>query len=132
MALTDAQMAAVRRYAGYPLSGLTIAVTDDWDTVYTTFGVVQMSFHRRLTSLSAVEESILITQYLTPLATLETDIPAAAQNLDTDVAAVWTHNKREVNDRVALFNRWRREMCSFLGMAPGPGIGTGVMQLVRA
>ena len=59
---------------------------------------------------------------------------AAGANLDTDVAAVWTHNKREVADREALFTNLRKKLCEFLGVPPGPAFnsasGGGSMQLV--
>lgn len=44
----------------------------------------------------------------------------AADNLDTDKAAVWERNKREVFERIALYNQQRMELVGFLGVAPGP------------
>lgn len=123
--LTDAQMTDVRRYAGYWIVGTTQPVNANTDTVYMRFGMTYMSLWTRLTTLSATEEAVLIGTYLTNLATLETAIVGASANLDTDVAAVWTHNKNEVADRSALFDMWRRKMCQFLGLPPGPGIGGG-------
>ncbi len=86
---------------------------------------------RRLNSMSASEESVLINTYLTKLALLETAITDASDNLDTDVAAIWTHNKNEVSDRMNLFNKWRRLMCSFIGIPPGPWLGNGGTRVVR-
>ena len=131
MALTSAQMLDVRRYAGYPLYGTAAPLTNDQDTVYMRFGLTVMSLQKRLTSLSADEETVLTTKFLAFLATLETDIPGTAQNLDTDQASVWYHNKNEMGDRVALFNKVRRDMCAFIGVAPGPGLGDGGMRIVR-
>ena len=132
MALTDAQVTDVRRYAGYQLAG-TPTPTSNNDLAYLVVGMRQMSLVERLSSLSAAEESVLINTYLTNLGTLESAIVAAAANLDTDAAAVWTHNKNEVADRDHLFDSWRRRMCAFLGFAPGPGIGSSaMMSLVRA
>lgn len=132
MALTDAQMTDVRRFAGYPLSGTTMQITNTQDVVYMFFGVLEMSLYTRLTTLSASEETILTT-YLTTLYGLETAIPAASGNLDTDQASVWVHNQSEVTDREALFDMWRRRMCAFVGIAPGPGLaGGGVLTLSRA
>lgn len=131
MALTDAQMADVRRFAGYALNGTTQTITINNDTVYMRFGMVTMSLYQRLTSLSAVEETVLTANYLANLTTLETAIVGASANLDTDSASVWKHNKNEVNDRSDLFNKWRRDMCSFLGLAPGPGVGDGSIRLIR-
>lgn len=132
MALTDQQMTDARRYLGYPLVGTTMPITPEQDIVYLRFGLVIMSLYTRLTTMTATEEATLIAQYLTPLATMETAIPGAGQNLDTAQAAVWTHNPNEVRDRVKLFDGWRRRMCDFLGCPPGPGLGTGGMTISRA
>ena len=122
MALTDAQVTDVRRFMGYALTGSSMPITDDQDLVYGQFGLVTMSLHKRLTTLSASEESVLTTTYLTNLTVLESAILGAASNLDTDVAAVWTRNKNEVGDRRSLFRQWRRDMCAFIGFLPGPGL----------
>lgn len=133
MALTTAQMADTRRYMGYSVVGTTQPINDQYDIVYGRFGMVTMSLYTHLTNLTADEESILITTYLTNLATLETAIISAAANLDTDSAAVWTHNKNEVADRERLFESWRRRMCAFIGFAPGPGIASNSsVSLMRA
>lgn len=129
--LTDAQLTDVRRFMGYQLAGTTMTITNDQDLVYGRFGMVIMSLHTRLTTLSASEESVLINTYLTNLYTLETAIPAVSANLDTDQAAVWKHNARELADRSALFDSWRRRMCGFIGFAPGPGLGNGGISLIR-
>ena len=131
MALTDAQIVDVRRFMGYQLSGTTMTVTDDQDIVYLVFGMRQMSLHTRLANLSVSEEAVLVNIYLTNLTTLETAIIGASDNLDTDAASVWTHNKQEVGDRFGLFDAWRRRLCGFLGCAPGPALGEGGMTLVR-
>jgi hypothetical protein len=129
--LTDAQLTDVRRFMGYQLAGTTMQITNDQDLVYGYFGMVVMSLHQRLTTLSASEEAVLINTYLTPLYTLESAIYGAGDNLDTDVAAVWTRNKSEVADRMKLFDGWRRRMCEFIGFAPGPLLGNGGTQIVR-
>lgn len=130
--LTETQITDIRRHAGFQLAG-TPALTSDNDVVYLVFGMRQMSLTERLSSLSASEESVLINTYLTNLNALESAIVAAASNLDTDEAAVWKRNRSEVADRERLFDGWRRRMCSFLGFAPGPGIGSSAqVSLARA
>jgi hypothetical protein len=128
--LTDQQLSDVRRYAGYPMLGDTVA-DDSRDFAYgwVSPGTWQTLQHR-LTSLRPEEESTLLG-YLSTLASLEAAIPASGENLDTDVAAVWVHNKQEVSDRLRLYNLWRREMCAFLGIAPGPGLGQTGCRVVR-
>lgn len=129
--LTAQQMADVRRFAGYPLLGDTVADdTRDFAYGWVSPGVWQTMQHR-LTNLRPEEESVLINTYLTNLSALETAIPATGDNLDTDQAAVWTHNKNEQRDREKLFDGWRRRMCYFIGIAPGPSLGNGGVSLVR-
>lgn len=130
MALTEAQITDVRRFAGYQLGG-TPALNANNDIAYLVFGTRQMSFYERLTTLSASEESVLVNTYLANLYTLESAIVAASDNLDTDMAAVWSRNRTEIQDRQSLFDDWRRRMCAFLGCAPGPGLGNGGIRLTR-
>ena len=133
--LTSAQMTDARRWMGYQVVGTTVAINADNDVVYGAFGMVTMSLYKRLTTLTPEEEAVLTTVYLANLAPLEAAIFGASDNLDTDIAAIWTHNKSEVSDRAALFNRVRRQMCDFIGFAPGPGLcgaGGNSIRLVRA
>ncbi|WAL81484.1 hypothetical protein OYT13_16725 [Pandoraea sp. XJJ-1] len=123
--LTDAQLTDVRRFMGYPLAGTTMPITNDQDIVYGRFGMVVMSLHQRLTTLSASEEAVMVNTYLTSLYTLEVAVPATGDNLDTQQAAVWKHNPNEMRDRLALFDEWRRRLCAFVGFAPGPMLGPG-------
>lgn len=132
MALTDAQKVDVRRYAGYPL--LADMVTDDTRDFaygYVSPGVLTTLFHR-LNNLTPNEETVLINTYLISLNQLESDIPAVRTNLDTDEAAVWTHNKQEQDDRTRLFDMWRRRMCAFIGIPPGPWLGDGSLKISRS
>lgn len=125
MALTDAQKADVRRYAGYPALG-DMPTDDSRDYAYgfVSPGVLQTLFHR-LNALRPEEETVLINTYLTPLGNLESDIPGARQNLDTAQAAVWKHNAAEIDDRIRLFDEWRRRMCAFIGIPAGPWLTGG-------
>jgi hypothetical protein len=129
--LTAQQMADIRRFAGYPMLGDTVA-DDSRDFAYgwVSPGVWQTMQHR-LTNMRPEEESILITTYLTPLYSLETAVVGAGDNLDTDQAAVWTRNKTEVSDRTKLFDGWRRRMCQFIGVPPGPYLGNGGGTIIR-
>jgi hypothetical protein len=131
MALTAQQNTDVRRYAGYPFLG-DVAVDDSRDMAYgwVSPGVLQTLNHR-LANMSAAEESVLLTTYLTPLSSLEAAIPAAGDNLDTDQASIWTRNKSEVANRTSLFNQWRRQMCAFIGIPPGPSLGNGGSMISR-
>ena len=136
--LTAAQKVDVRRWCGYDVVGDSTALPFS-RPVYTSssgalgaIGVPGVRLDYRLDHLTDSEETVLIGTYLTPLAALETGILSTADNLDTDVAAVWERNKYEQRDRDRLFNSWRRKMCAFLGVPAGPGLGDGGMSLVRA
>ena len=126
--LTDSQKVDVRRWLGYPTLN-----TGTTDYVYSAYGVYgTVSLDHKLDALTVSEGSVLIATFLTVLATLESAIPASADNMDTQSAGPWTSNPREMAQRTALFNKWRRDMAAFLGFAPGPGLGAGGMTLVRA
>lgn len=126
MALTAQQTADVRRFMGYPSVGLDYPTDDSRDFAYSFVspGVWQTLTHR-LNNMAPEDENTLITVYLTNLYVLETAITAASANLDTDSAAVWKHNRSEVSDRLKLFDEWRRRLCYFIGIAPGPSLGAG-------
>jgi hypothetical protein len=131
MALTNQQVVDIRRYCGFSVSG-NAASQSFREPVYTdrTFAG-GLSLDYRLANLQPEEESVLTTFYLVNLPLRETEIQGAADNLDTDKAAVWTHNKDEVSDRRDLFDQLRRDLCDFLGIPPGPNLAQ-VNRLVRA
>lgn len=130
--LTDQQQADVRRFAGYPMLGDTTA-DDSRDFAYgfVSPGVWQTLNHR-LTNMRPEEENTLVSIYLTNLYTLEAAIPASGADLDTNKAAVWERNPNQVADRQGLFDEWRRRMCQFIGVAPGPTLGDGSVTISRA
>ncbi|MDY7559957.1 hypothetical protein QN366_04855 [Pseudomonas sp. CCC3.2] len=120
--LTDTQLSDARRYAGYPFRG-DLTLGDGLDLAHGWVSpIIWQTLQHRLTTLRPEEEVRIIT-FLTTLAGLETDVTGSSSNLDTDQAAVWTHNKNEVNDRMSLYRLWRRELCAFIGVPPGPGLG---------
>ena len=92
---------------------------------YQSFGLLEF----QLNNLSTSEETV-VRRYLGTLGSIETAIPNAASNLDTDQAAVWSRNTNEVRDRTRLFDDWRRRLCSFLGVPPGAGLTDGSVTLV--
>ena len=112
---TTAQMVDIRRYCGYPQFGNTPSSFQSY-RFFQAYGLLEYRMQNMLT-----EEATVVTNiYLANLSALEAAIPAAGANLDTDKAAVWTHNKNEVRDRVALFDYWRRRLCTHMGIPPGP------------
>ncbi len=116
--LSDADKVNVRRFAGYGNYGQTALPASGY-RFSTEYGVLEY----KLNHLLAEEENILRTVYLARLVTLETDaVDQTAQNLDTDQAAVWVHNKNEIYERRALYFDFRCQMCDFLGIPTGPGL----------
>lgn len=115
MPLSQADVEDLRRYAGYPV-GASMMFQDPELAAYST------QLDTIVAGLSENQIAVLQASYLTPLRTLENAIPAAGQNLDTDRAAVWYHNRSEIQDRVDLFMITRRSMCFFVGIPPGAGV----------
>ena len=114
--LTDAEKTDARRFCGYPAYGASPSGNTGW-CFYEAYGALEY----RLTNLSD-SELVVIRQLLTTLRSFEMAIPAAADNLDTAAAAVWTHNSSELQDRQRIERDWGRRLCSFLGVPPGPGL----------
>ena len=116
VALTDVEKADIRYLCGYPLYGNSAS-----GFVGYRFFEVQGQLEFRLNNCSPAEAQS-IRQMVDEAQPLRTGILGAADNLDTDAAAVWTRNRSEVADRKRLFNDWRMELCDYLGVPPGPGL----------
>ena len=122
---TDAQLVDIRRFCGYPVYGSgAVVFPAPWTMKQ------YMALEYKLQNINTDEANVVINTYLANLTTLETAIPAASANLDTDAAAVWTHNKNEQRDRERLFDGWRMRLCQFLGVPPGPNFGAASGALV--
>lgn len=122
--LTDAERVDVRRHCGYPVYGAAPAALQGW-RFYQAYGLLEF----RMTNLSDTECTI-VRRYLATLNPLELAVPAASENLDTDQAASWSHNRSEVADRTALLDLWRRRLCGFLGLPTGPFLSDGTARLI--
>jgi hypothetical protein len=115
-AFADSDLVDIRRFAGYPAFGTGVVIFPFpwWFKYYQALEV-------RLQTLTT-DEGAVVQTYLTNLRTLESAIVSASANLDTDQAAVWTHNKNEVRDRDRLYDSWRRRFVGFLGVPAGPDL----------
>jgi hypothetical protein len=123
---TEAQKVDIRRFCGYQAYGAGPSGFQGW-RFFQAYGTLEF----KLNNLDPAEETVITTIYLANLYTLESAIPASGTNLDTDEAAVWKHNRREVEDRIRIFDHWRRELCRFLGVPPGDGLeGHNALPLV--
>ena len=85
---------------------------------FTAYGALEY----RINNLSPNEEAVTLT-YVATISQLEVAVPMATENLDSDGAAGWRHNRYEVADRFRLLDSWRRRLCAFLGVPPGEGLG---------
>lgn len=120
MAFTNAEKVDIRRFLGYEAFGAGPSGFQGW-RFFQAYGLVEF----RLNNMAPEEEIVVRNTYLQNLRSLELAILGVSANLDTDKAAVWTHNKNEHADRERLYASWRRKFCSFLGVPPGKGLGTG-------
>ena len=123
---TDAEKTDVRRFCGYPAYGAGASGFQGW-RFFQAYGLMEY----RLNNLSDAEIAV-VRNYLATLATLESGVTDAATRLDTEQAAVWTRNPDEVADRELLFDSWRRRLCGFLGLPPGPALAStdNVLQMI--
>lgn len=120
----DSEKTDVRRFCGYPAYGAGASGFQGW-RFFQAYGLLEY----RLNNLGAAEEQV-VRNYLVNLRQLEAAVPQASGNLDTGQASVWTHNPDEVRERQGLFDDWRRRLCGFLGLPPGPSLAGSGMTLV--
>lgn len=109
MAFTAQQKVDIRRFCGFAVFGLANASNFAY-----RYMKQDLHFEKVLISMSPEEESTLIGKYLNPCLDLEAAILTSSENLDTDRAAVWYHNKNEVADRNNLFILWCRRLMDYL------------------
>jgi hypothetical protein len=123
VAFSEAEKTDIRRLCGYPAKGVN-GLLQGW-RFYQVFGLLEY----RLLWLSNSEETT-VRRYLAVLAGFERAVIEASEGLDTDQAAAWKHNRDEIRDRTRLFDDWRRRLCGFMGVPPGPELGGGGIRLV--
>lgn len=117
--LTDAERVEVRRFTGWPAAGTPATGQSSW-RFFQAFGFLEW----RVSNLTE-DELAVVRRFLAQCAELEQALLGASENLDTDQAAVWHRNTREWGDRTRALNDWRRKLCGFLGVRPGPDLGEG-------
>lgn len=121
---TNAEKTDIRRFCGYPAYGAGAVGFENW-RFYQVYGELEF----RMNNLAPEEETVA-RRYLAQLASLELAVVRSGDSLDTDQAAVWTRNRTEVQDRENLLDDWRRRLCGFFGVPPGPGLRDGGVTLV--
>jgi len=115
----DAEKTDLRRFMGYPAYGAGASGFQGW-RFFEAYGTLEF----RMNNASPSEYQVT-RQYLSQLYTLESAILGAGTNMGTDEAAVWKRNKNELRDRLAQFTNWRRTLCAFFGVPPGPELSAG-------
>lgn len=116
MPFTDAEKTDIRRFCGYPAYGSGNSGMQNW-RFFQVYGLLEF----RMNNLSDAETAI-VRRYLGTLTVLEIAVPRAGEHLDTDQASVWTRNRDELRDRTRLLDDWRRRLCGFFGVPPGPAL----------
>jgi len=124
MAFTEAEKTDIRRFCGYPVVG---AGGEIGQSTWHIRASERLEF--RMNHLSDAE-AVVARRYIGTLTVLEHAVPRSGDNLDTDQASVWTRNRDELRDRLKLFEDWRRRLCGFLGVPPGPAMTDGGLSLV--
>jgi hypothetical protein len=124
MPFSDAEKTDIRRFCGYPAYGNANSGMQNW-RFFQAYGLLEF----RLNNLSDAETTV-VRRYLGTLTVLEFAVPRVGDNLDTDQASVWTRNRDELRDRTRLFDDWRRRLCGFFGIPPGPVLSEAGISLV--
>lgn len=115
-ALTEDEKTEIRRFCGYAALGDVASGESSW-RFFQNAGTLEW----RLNTLAGPERKRL-RYFLATLFQMERAVLSASENLDTEAVSVWTRNTRELSERVRLFDWWRRRVCGFLGVLPGPDL----------
>ena len=110
----DAEKVQLRKYCGF---GAQTAIAFNRQEDLGTLNII-------LDGLTADEEAEVRVNYLSRLPDLEQALFDMSENLDTAIAAVWTHNQNELSDRRSLYNQWRLDLCAYLGAPVGPSLAS--------
>ena len=125
-ALSDQEKEDVREFCGYPLYGNgTVIFPAPWVNVY------WLALETRMNTMQPAE--LQNTRYkLSVLYPLDLAIFTAGGTLQVDTAAVFKRNANEMKERHRLFDHYRKRLCQFLGVPPGPNLnqGDGSIKLV--
>lgn len=116
---TNKEKTDIRRFMGYPPIG-TDGGRIFLGALINEPGVLEY----RLDHLTD-DEMEQVRAYLETLSELEDDLIGAKDNLDTAQVASLTNNPLELRTRMGLLDEWRRRLCAFLALPPGPALRRG-------
>lgn len=106
----------VRRFCGYGSYGFGATGFFEMGWFLPSYQVLEL----RIETLTVSEYARVTGLYLSNLYQIETDIFNTRQTVNIQQAAVYTRNLNEVRERHSEFSWWRRQLCSFFGIPPGP------------
>ena len=71
-----------------------------------------------------------VRYYVSQIYILEGAIFGASGTLNVRQAAAFIRNPREMRERRSLYRNSRRELCTMVGVPPGPDLGDGGLSMV--
>ncbi len=119
----------IRRMCGYGSYGFGATGFFEMGWFLPNYQVLEL----RMNSLTASEFSRVSNLYLANLLQIEQDIFNTRLTVNIDTAAIYKRNLNEGRERHAEFDWWRRQLCKFFGIMPGPelsGAGMNNINLV--
>jgi hypothetical protein len=106
----------IRRMCGYGSYGVGATGFFEMGFFIPSYQVLEL----RMNTLTASEFSRVTNNYLAKCLQLEQDIYDTRETVNIDTAAVYKRNLNEGRERHNEFNYWRRALCQFFGIDPGP------------
>jgi hypothetical protein len=106
VSLSASERVDVRRFAGY---GAIAPTPPD-------------ALEAAMDNVTAEAETIIRSNLLPALRTMETALTASVTSIDTASAAVWTRNAAALAEYSMLFRNQRLMLCRFVNVDPGLGI----------
>ena len=117
--LTDDERTAAREYGGYGAYG-----PGPGDASFNRYSVSYETLEYRLSNLTTAE-LVIARDHLAACAAARLAWRGGTDNLDTNQAAIWHRNPREMAERRAYYGVERRDLCAFLGVPAGPALASG-------
>lgn len=118
MSLTTDEGVAIRRFMWYGMLGNqnVQAFGYRWAT---NFGLLQF----RISNLLPQEEAYVRT-LISQCETLEQGLLNVQADMDTASAGPWKRNPQQLKENIRLYTFWRKKMCEFFQLPPGPAFAT--------
>ena len=121
---TDAETADMRRFCGYPVYGVGTAGFVG-DRFFAAWGQLEY----KMVNLRPEEFQVARMYLAAALPAGDGDHHGVGDAECRSGGAVQAQ-RAEMRERRALFDGWRRRLCGFLGVPPGPALGDGGLRLV--